>query len=104
MKRGPVVSGVTGHESAGDQTVIGRSPHWLAVVVGTGRAGKKPEAVVQRVETAVRVSDRAFKPTNHARADAAEDGAREPRLTQQFIQAMRPPERQQVGGVATAYV
>jgi hypothetical protein len=75
-----------------------RPPLGVRVVVRTGRAGKKTEAIRQRADRrAERVRGRAFKPAVHARGDTAQHSTALVRRSQQRVETVKPPDGEQVG-------
>lgn len=103
VQRDTVVRGVTGAERAvTDQTMIGRAPFGLAVVVRAGAGINQAEPIIERIERTEGIRDAAAEPAQHSRADATQHGTAHPGVPEHAIEPMRTPQREQIGRATAA--
>ena len=106
QRRG-VVGRPPGREALlGHQPPVERAALVLAVVVRARAAGQEAEAVAQpgQPREVERVGRRGLEPAVHPRARPAQHDALLPRLAQDDVEPVRPPDRQQARRVAAADV
>src|SRR5258706_3425603 len=92
----------TGHSRGGLAVVYARAA-LLRVVVRAGAPRQEPEPIVERAELRrERVGDPGLEPADAAGRPAGEDRAGGIRVAQRAIDAVQPPDREHVRGVAAA--
>ena len=99
---GAVVTCDPGRESVREQARVDRAAALLAVEVGAVAAAEDPEPVGEAVELdRERVGHARLEPAVGAGRDAAEHGAALPAVAQGPVNAVEPPDREHVRGVAS---
>ncbi len=100
-RRGVVARDPARQAAGGNELAVSGSPLRLDVVVRAERARQEPEQALERVRVAAppRVGRARFEPARPAGAPAGEDDAGLPGRSERGVDAVEPPDRQQVRGV-----
>ena len=105
MEGATVIESIAWGQAFGDELLKCGPAGGLAVIVGAGAAGEEAEAVSDRRERGTeRIGNAGFEPADCAGAEAAENGAVAEGFAENFIEAVRAPDGEEVDGVSTADV